>query len=81
MTAHLSANHHDGSDLRIAIVHSRFHMTVIDALVGGAVSKLKECGVKDKNLVILSVPGSFELPMACSTCVSSVVSFHYFNIS
>ncbi len=56
---------HDGSDLRVAIVHARWNRVVIDALVAGAVSKLKERGVKESNIVIQSVPGSFELPFAC----------------
>lgn len=55
----------DGSPLRVAIVHARWNKTVIDALIAGAVSKLKECGVKESNIVIESVPGSFEIPYAC----------------
>ena len=56
----------DGSVLRIAIVHARWNEKVIQSLVNGAVAKLKERGVKDSNIVIESVPGSFELPLACS---------------
>ena len=59
----------DGSALRVAIVHSRWNKTVIDALVAGTVAKLKETGVKESNIVVQSVPGSFELPLACSKCV------------
>ncbi|KAL4067768.1 dimethylribityllumazine synthase [Scleroderma citrinum] len=65
-----SAKQLDGSDLRVAIVHARWNITVIDALVAGAVSKLKECGVQDQNLVVQSVPGSFELPLACSRVIA-----------
>ena len=57
---------YDGSGLRVAIVHARWNKTVIDALVSGAVTKLKERGVKDSNIVIQSVPGSYELPIACA---------------
>jgi len=60
----------DGSSLRIAIVHARWNSAVIDALVAGAVSKLKESGVKESNIVVQSVPGSFELPLACSKVIS-----------
>lgn len=56
----------DGSALRIAIVHARWNEKVIESLINGAVAKLKERGVKDSNIVIESVPGSFELPLACS---------------
>jgi 6,7-dimethyl-8-ribityllumazine synthase len=61
--------HYDGSPLRIAIVHARWNIKVIEALVAGAVSKLKERGVKESNIVIESVPGSYELPLACSKSV------------
>lgn len=57
---------YDGSNLRVAIVHARWNKAIIDSLVAGAVGKLKERGVKESNIVIQSVPGSFELPLACS---------------
>ncbi|GJE87083.1 6,7-dimethyl-8-ribityllumazine synthase [Phanerochaete sordida] len=60
----------DGSPLRVAIVHSRWNKEVIDALVTGTISKLKEHGVKEHNIVVQSVPGSYELPMACSKVIS-----------
>ena len=59
----------DGSPLRVAIVHSRWNKSVIDALVAGTIAKLKATGVKDSNIVVQSVPGSFELPLACQKCV------------
>ncbi|KAJ6531203.1 dimethylribityllumazine synthase [Mycena capillaripes] len=61
---------YDGSTLRVAIVHARWNAKVIDALVAGAVAKLKERGVKDSNIIIQSVPGSFELPLACSRVIA-----------
>ncbi|KAH9950294.1 Lumazine synthase [Amylocystis lapponica] len=60
----------DGSPLRIAVVHSRWNKAVIDALVSGTIAKLKEQGVKDSNIVVQSVPGSFELPLACSRVIA-----------
>ncbi|PFH54137.1 hypothetical protein AMATHDRAFT_428 [Amanita thiersii Skay4041] len=60
-----SATQYDGSALRIAIVHARWNKVVVDALIAGAVDKLKTCGVKEENIVIQSVPGSYELPLAC----------------
>ena len=62
----------DGSPLRIAIVHARWNRPVIDALVAGAIAKLKQHGVKDHNIAIQSVPGSFELPLACQRYVFSL---------
>lgn len=63
---------YDGSGLRVAIVHARWNKVIIDALVGGTVAKLRESGVLQENIVIQSVPGSFELPLACSKYVSFI---------
>ncbi|KAG2041933.1 6,7-dimethyl-8-ribityllumazine synthase [Suillus americanus] len=60
----------DGSSLRIAIVHARWNKTVIESLVAGTIDKLKACGVKDSNIIVQSVPGSFELPFACSKVIA-----------
>ncbi|KAI0030833.1 dimethylribityllumazine synthase [Vararia minispora EC-137] len=60
----------DGSQLRIAIVHARWNREVIDALVAGAVATLKEHGVKESNIVLQSVPGSFELPLAAQRVIA-----------
>ena len=61
----------DGSSLRVAIVHARWNKLIIDALLQGAISKLKAVGVKENNIVVQSVPGSYELPMAVSKYVAS----------
>jgi 6,7-dimethyl-8-ribityllumazine synthase len=53
---------YDGSNLKIGIVHARWNSTIIDALVNGAIKKLKEFGVKEENIYVETVPGSFELP-------------------
>ncbi|KAK6529992.1 hypothetical protein TWF694_003368 [Orbilia ellipsospora] len=55
---------HDGSSLRVAIVHARWNKTLIEPLVSGAVSRLKAAGVHSDNIIITSVPGSWELPVA-----------------
>jgi len=60
----------DGSSLRIAIVHARWNKPIIDALLKGAISKLKAVKVKESNIVVQSVPGSYELPMAVSKVIT-----------
>ncbi|KAK3989206.1 putative 6,7-dimethyl-8-ribityllumazine synthase [Cladorrhinum sp. PSN332] len=55
---------HDGSNLRIGIVHARWNHTIIEPLVEGAKAKLLECGVKESNIVVQTVPGAWELPTA-----------------
>jgi 6,7-dimethyl-8-ribityllumazine synthase len=54
----------DGSGLRVAVVASQWHTTVMDGLVAGALRGLDECGVVGSTLV--RVPGSFELPVAAA---------------
>lgn len=63
---------HDGSALRIGIVHARWNDTIIEPLLAGAKAKLKECGVKESNVVVQTVPGAWELPMAVQRCASPV---------
>ena len=60
-----STKTYDGSPFRIAIVRARWNDAVIRTLVEGTVRKLKEQGVKAENIVVKSVPGSYELPFAC----------------
>ncbi|KID88003.1 6,7-dimethyl-8-ribityllumazine synthase [Metarhizium guizhouense ARSEF 977] len=62
---------HDGSGLRIGIVHARWNDSVIAPLVAGAKEKLLACGVKESNIVVQSCPGSFELPFAVQRLISA----------
>ena len=52
----------DGRGLRVAVVATRWHREVSDALVAGANRALNECGVED--CAVVRVPGAFELPIA-----------------
>lgn len=54
---------HDGSGLRIGIVHARWNAEIIDPLLDGTKAKLLACGVQESNIVVESVPGSWELPI------------------
>lgn len=48
--------------MRIGILHARWNKKIIEALVEGAKARLLELNVKPENIVIETVPGSFELP-------------------
>ncbi|KAL9004397.1 MAG: hypothetical protein Q9188_002782 [Gyalolechia gomerana] len=54
----------DGSSLRIAIIHARWNTAIVSALVAGARKALITSGVKEENIVVQDVPGSYELPYA-----------------
>lgn len=58
-----------GSKLRIGILHARWNKKIIDNLVKGAVERLKELKVAEENIVIESIPGSFELPFGTKLLV------------
>lgn len=50
----------DGSGLRIGIVKARWNSELTDSLFSGCLQALRDCGVKEKNIFSLAVPGSFE---------------------
>jgi len=50
-------------DLRIAIVASSFQKEVTDNLEKNCVTTLKKSGVLEKNLTVVHVPGSLEIPL------------------
>ena len=58
------ARTYDGTPLRIGIVHARWNEQIISALLEGTLSRLRAAGVRDENIVIQTVPGSYELPYA-----------------
>ena len=62
---------HDGSSLRIGIVHARWNEEIIEPLLKGTKDKLLACGVKESNIVVQSVPGSWELPFAVQRLYSA----------
>ena len=56
-------------ELRVGIVASLWHETVMDGLVGGARRGLAECGIDDPTVV--RVAGSFELPVVVARLAST----------
>ena len=53
-----------GQGLKVAIVASRFNGFITDRLVEGALDALRRHGVQEKDISLVKVPGSFELPLA-----------------
>lgn len=56
-------------DLRVAVVAAQWHETVMKGLLEGAQRALDEASVRDP--LIVRVPGSFELPVACARLARS----------
>jgi 6,7-dimethyl-8-ribityllumazine synthase len=68
----------DGSALKVLIgktfkvlltskVHTRWNISIIEALTKGCHQELLNNGVKAENITIKDCPGAYELPFACQT--------------
>lgn len=54
----------DGKGLRIGIVLSRFNQDVGEGLLSACTASLAKQGVRASDIVIVSVPGALEVPLA-----------------
>jgi len=52
-----------GQGLKMAVVASRFNGFITDRLLEGAIDALRRHGVEEKDITVVKVPGSFELPL------------------
>ncbi len=59
-----------GAGLRIAIVVSRFNLSITSKLLQGALEGLAAHGVQDQNVTVAWVPGSFEIPLVAKRMAS-----------
>ena len=53
----------DGSSLSVGIVVAKFNEFITDKLLEGAIQGLTENGVNLDSITVVSVPGSFEIPV------------------
>jgi 6,7-dimethyl-8-ribityllumazine synthase len=51
-------------DTRIGIAASRFNNRIVEELLAGCLSRLRELGIDDQRIDIVRTPGAFELPLA-----------------
>ncbi|HIZ06183.1 MAG TPA: 6,7-dimethyl-8-ribityllumazine synthase [Candidatus Phocaeicola gallistercoris] len=61
----------DASQMRFGIVVSEWNSTITNSLLKGAVTTLKKQGAKDENILIKTVPGSFELTFGAAQMIKS----------
>ncbi len=52
-----------GTGLKFGVVVSRFNDFITNRLLAGAVEAFKQGGVEDRDITVVRVPGSFEIPM------------------
>ena len=60
-----------GAGRRVAIVLSRFNPEIGEGLLGGALRALKEAGVADDDVLVVTVPGALESPLALQRLAQS----------
>jgi len=53
----------NSAGLRFALVVSRFNELVTSRLLDGALDALRRTGASDSDLLVVRVPGSFEIPL------------------
>jgi len=58
----------DASGLRLVVVAGRWHETISEGLVAGAVRVLEDSRA---DYTVVRVPGSFELPVVCRTALDA----------
>jgi 6,7-dimethyl-8-ribityllumazine synthase len=56
---------------RIAIIAARFNDNIVAGLLEGAVGAWRKRGGEDRDLLIVRVPGAFELPLVARRLASS----------
>ena len=61
----------DAKGLRFGIIVSRFNDFVTSKLLSGALSAFEENGANEEDLVVVKVPGAFEIPQAAKKLCSS----------
>lgn len=57
--------------LRLAILRALFNRPVTDGLLQGALRALREAGADERRVMVLDVPGAFELPLAARAAALS----------
>ena len=61
----------NAENMRFGIVVSEWNNNITGPLLEGAISTLKKHGAKDKNILVQTVPGSFELTFGSAQMIKS----------
>ena len=60
-----------GQGLRVGVVVARFNDFITSRLLDGAKAALSDHGVRDEDITVASVPGSFEIPLTAKKLAGS----------
>ncbi len=61
----------NASNMKFAIIVSRFNQAITQKLLDGALDCLSRHGCKTENIDVIKVPGAFELPVTAEKLASS----------
>ena len=61
----------DGNGLRIGIVQARFNEDICHGLASACLTELKHLGVDDEDILLVTVPGALEIPLALQKMAES----------
>ncbi|HLU77508.1 MAG TPA: 6,7-dimethyl-8-ribityllumazine synthase [Burkholderiales bacterium] len=61
----------EGAGIRVAIVRARFNENVGEAATAACTARLRELGVAEQDITLLSVPGALEAPLALRALAQS----------
>src|SRR5258705_7753939 len=61
----------DARGLKSAVVASRFNSAVTELLLEGALDGLKSHGAEEKDILVVRVPGAFEIPLPAKQLAAS----------
>lgn len=56
---------HNASRLRVGVVVSKYNSDITGELLKGALNTLRDYHVPERNITVVEVPGSFEIPYGC----------------
>ena len=59
-----------GNDGGYVIVVTRWNTALVDGLLRGAVQALRSVGITDNQIQVFTVPGAFEIPLACKAAAA-----------
>src|SRR4030095_8400363 len=54
----------NAAETRFAVIVSQYNSFITDRLLNGALEALKSHGAEEENILVVRVPGSFEIPQA-----------------
>ena len=58
-----------GEGLRFGIIRARFNEEITQGLLDGALETFRSAGVKESDIVVVEVPGSYEIPVVAGALI------------